>query len=216
MHEIITVTVIAVLMLQSTSAYDYGAFGDAKRGVFTSLPSLKEQLVHYPHTQQLECSNPDHVLVTRPNGKWACVYHDTATYLKWDIVTFLKPGTQLITTLVLRGEQYHNASYQITNADIESIRWNEEGHGLLVNITAAGHGVIVLGAPIYSGGLFEHYCDPAQSSSANFMVLMNGEETDFQSYESGNGLVNVEIEFEAGVKTIEIINLRPPYIQCQG
>ncbi|MDE0267010.1 MAG: hypothetical protein OXK17_08360 [Thaumarchaeota archaeon] len=214
MHKIITAIVGAMLMLPGTFTFGYGAFGDDKHGVFPPLTSLKEQLVSYTHTQQLECPNPDHVLVTRPNGKWACVYPDTAAYLKWDIVTFLKPGTQLITTLVLRGEQYHNVSYQITNADIESIRWVEEGPGLFVNITAAGSGAIVLGASINSGGIFEHYCDPAQSFSANFLILMNGEETDFQSYESGADLVNVEIEFEAGVKTIEIINLRQLHIQC--
>jgi hypothetical protein len=37
--------------------------------------------------QEIECSNNKHVLSERPNGKLACVYPETAKYLKWNVYT---------------------------------------------------------------------------------------------------------------------------------
>jgi len=47
---------------------------------------LKVQLEQELEINQIQCNNPNHVLVERTNGKLACVYESTAEKLNWKII----------------------------------------------------------------------------------------------------------------------------------
>ena len=48
--------------------------------------SLKQQLKNNFKVEDIQCINPSHILVERPNEKLACVYPETAKKLNWEIL----------------------------------------------------------------------------------------------------------------------------------
>lgn len=49
---------------------------------------LRVQLEQGIETTQIQCDNPNHVLVIRPNGNLACVNEKTSEKMGWEIITF--------------------------------------------------------------------------------------------------------------------------------
>ena len=49
--------------------------------IISATVTLKEQIAHAVNPQEIQCSNHEHVLVERNNGKLACVFYETAEKL---------------------------------------------------------------------------------------------------------------------------------------
>lgn len=169
--------------------------------------TLKEQLTEYKSGENIICPNPDHVLVLRPNTEWACVFPETAQYLKWDIVSFPEFEPQKITTQVLRDNKYHNVSYQITEGSVDSLEYDTEMSALLVNLTTTTKGELTMIITTGENGLFRDYCHEVDAlpGTEALLVLRDGEEIEFDSSEINTDLINVKLDYLPDSKLIEIL-----------
>lgn len=169
--------------------------------------TLKEELIDYKPGEQIICPNPDHVLVLRPNTQWACVYPETAQHLKWDLVSFPEFEPQKITTYVFAHDNYHNVSYQISDGDVDSIKFMLDFYSLIIKITPSSEGELILTIPTGENGLFKDYCEENNmySDTEHFMILVDGEEVEHESSEINTDLKNVKLDYLSDTKIIEII-----------
>ena len=170
--------------------------------------TLKEQVMDYKSGEKLICPNPDHVLVLRPSTQWACVYPESAEKLKWDIVTFAEFGNQKITTYVFAHNNYHNVSYQISNGDVDSIKFDLDFYSIVIKITPTDEGEFSLDIPTGDNGLFKDYCEENNMNpdTEHFFVLLDGEEVEHKSSEINTDLKNVYLDYFPNTELIEIIN----------
>lgn len=174
-------------------------------------PTLKEQLYNYKPGEIITCSNPHHVLVLRPNEQWACVYDTTAWHFKWNLVTFLESGAMQTTTYVMHADRYYPISYQVNNADIGSIQWQNDLSSLSVSIKPVDPRRLVLTIPVGKNTLFENNCNVLYDfiDQTLFMVLINNQESIFELVKVSDSIVRIEIGYDADSKDVEILYICP-------
>ena len=209
MNPPISIVILASLMLLNPSifSFNYNAYGEIIND-HGHPHTLKEQLIYYKSGEKIICPNPDHVLVLRSSEKWACVYNETAQHLKWDMVSFLEFGIQKITTHVSHNDEYYSVSYQIIDGSVNSMEYHVDFNSLIIEITSTKDGEFSLTIPTGKDGLFkDDTCERNEQipNSEDFMVLLDGEEIEYELSEINTDLINVKIHYEIGDESIEII-----------
>ncbi|AJM93109.1 hypothetical protein [Nitrosopumilus piranensis] len=176
--------------------------------------SLKELLQERKIGDAFECPNPLHTLVLRPNSNWACVYPETASKLKWDVVLYTKSDSPIIIKSIFYDNSYHSISYQTSENVVNSVKfdnteqYNNKGYKLEITITPYDNGEINIVIPSLESDIFpENYCFEFNKTlnSHFYFFLVDGQEALVKILDTSSKSMNVQFPYAQDAKLIEII-----------
>ena len=91
-HRIVTLKVLPTMSFEFMGLFPIGLMDEmlntcgAPNGYLTYYAPLKFQVDHQVVLDNIKCSNPEHVLAERPNGRLACVSYETSEKLNWSVI----------------------------------------------------------------------------------------------------------------------------------
>ena len=123
---IVTSIVLTSVMLVALDAPDAFAkcidMDNCPRPLGTS--PLKEQIKQYNLVYDIKCMKIEHWLKERPNGKLACVKHDTAEKLGWNNHYYSRADSKGNTIVTSSAE--HTIPYEIMGATLEDLSYADK------------------------------------------------------------------------------------------
>lgn len=161
--------------------------------------SLRQQIENNMPVSEIKCKNDKHVLAERPNGKLACIYHETSEKLNWPIINADTNRILSVYELPVNDALY-DIEYTVKGGIITNMMQNDDNNSLLITIDSNKDGEITLHIP-------HGVIDPIPKDSGDnwLIVLVNGEEV--QSEQDVDDKLNrtVSLKFNHPDPEIELI-----------
>ena len=131
--------------------------------------TLKQQITENVPIEEIQCSNPTHLLSERPNGKLACTSEYTVKKLGWELVNPIEQNISSVYPIIRNGTSF-DVEYEIKDGIITDMSI-VDGITLVIMIDSSADGQLSLNIP-------QGVMDPLPENSKNYQVfvLMNEEE----------------------------------------
>ena len=199
---LVTITLLPFIVqnVYAKCIYEHDCYG------IPGLSPLKEQ-IEQNVVSNIKCSNQEHVLVERPNGKLACVTNHTAHKTGWIIHHYSIADSQGNKAVVNQG-LVHLIPFETTGLILKDLSF--ENNSLIATIKPnAEYGVLSL--------YIQHdllVANPEQCYSINdpatslfYLVIINGEGHKISESRNFNGEPVLNVHTTENARTIEIAGI---------
>lgn len=163
---------------------------------------LKDQIKSSGAPNDYVCWNMEHVLVQRPNGKYACVYPYTVINLNWKII----PNEYVLTYMETRNGNF-NIFNHFSRGSIVDMSLNEDYPAIKINFSTGESGKLSIQIPSIMMDVENKNCS-LQNKYPNYddyLILVNGKEISFDERLTTEIFRYLEIPYDNDSTEIEII-----------
>lgn len=168
------------------------------------VPPLKFQFQYFT-LPDITCSNQDHVLTERPNGKFACITDSMTEKTGWHVHYRNVVDTKGEVHVVFPGAPSW-ISFEITEATLDKMIY--ENQMLVVSVTPnEEHGTLSIELPTGALPANFKYCDPKMKNPPNtpHIMIVDGTEHPLNEGMNSRDQSALNIPLNENSKTIEII-----------
>ncbi|BDQ30568.1 hypothetical protein NZNM25_07910 [Nitrosopumilus zosterae] len=164
---------------------------------------LKYQINNDLNPDNYVCWNSEHLLVERPNGKFACITPYMMIKLNWQPYKH-----EYYIFDVLKDNSVYAVFALDSNAVVSEIRYDVDLHSLIVDMPRNNSGKLFIEIPrdLLDAKLVR--CDEVSEdpSDWDFFVLVDGEEVAFEEVFTTDDYRALEILYKKNSKQIEIVD----------
>ena len=168
--------------------------------------TLKEQIKQYNLVQDIKCTQIEHWLMERPNGKLACVTNSTAEKLEWwDHHHSMADSKE---NVILTSGIAHTIPYEIMGATLEDLSYGNNVFTATIK-PHAQYNVLSLVIKDSMLTLNPQQCSTIQNNtpSQSYVISVNGEETKVSRSTNYSGEKTLEIHTTENAETIQVIGV---------
>jgi len=169
--------------------------------------TLKQQVDNNIPTDKILCSNAEHTLVERPNGKLACIYNSSMWEVNWLKIIGGHNPFSTFTQNFLKDDKLHTVKYEIFGGVIQKISFDDSIQYMTIDIAPTQNGILTISLPRDLLDSIMDYCPPKLENPPDdiFFVLLNQVEGSYDEVFKNDTVRTLQIPFFDDTRQIEII-----------